>query len=105
MYHKTLYSDKDKRTADATTKSTGRVYSLPRDQAAIELAKIYHIVSKEERSSPSRKLSDSDKIGNIADAVGSLGMILGAVKMPSGEQNTFTFSVLNYYSLQCSLQW
>ncbi len=85
---------------DQNVKETkGSVGSLPTSEAARKIARIYHTTSKaailSSNETNMRKLSSSDKTNNVANAIGSLGMILGAIKKPDGDQNTLTFAAQN----------
>lgn len=98
--------------AVSATQAAGKAYSLPCSKAAVELARIYMAVSSEESAlSATSKggMSKSDKVNNVSNAIGSLGMILSAIRRPTDEQNTFGFAVLNDtehvvvpYSVRCN---
>ncbi|MCP3102087.1 hypothetical protein LZ198_24775 [Myxococcus sp. K15C18031901] len=97
----------DKQTPSVHAAATGSVYTLPCTKAASELARIYTVAPS--GGALAASMSTSDKVGNVADAIGSLGMILSAIRRPTDEQNTFDVSVQNDtehvaipYSVRCN---
>lgn len=72
--------------------SMGMLTTLPQDEAVIEIARIYQVVSKE---SNTRASANSDRASSVGSALGALGDIMSVIKPANTEEKNFSITIKN----------